>query len=409
MRLTKPNLARLILPEGKSEMIVFDESMPGFGVRVRAGGKRVWLVQFRIGNKQRRITLGSVDVLDPEEAKKRAKAALAKVQLGRDPQAEKLEARISASVTLAVVAARYLDGYAKTRLKPKSFIGVARYLNQHWAPLAEMPVHKISRADVAALLADIATRNGPFAANRARAALSALYGWAIGEGLVDQNPVVGTRKATEEISRDRILSEEELRLIWQLAGDGEYGAIVRLLILTGQRREEVGGMLCSELQLQDGLWSISAERTKNGKPHDVPLSTLALEILNAQSKREDRDLLFGARGGAFQGWSRAKEALDRRMLVALQNAHGEKAKLKPWRLHDIRRTVATRLGDLGVLPHVVEAILNHISGHKAGVAGIYNRAIYAPEKRAALETWADYIAAQTRRRSSFAGQVGKET
>jgi integrase len=118
-----------------------------------------------------------------------------------------------------------------------------------------------------------------------------------------------------------------------------YGAVIRLLILTGQRREEVGGLRWSELRLPDGIWSISAERTKNGKPHDVPLSTLALEILNAQSKREDRDLLFGARGGAFQGWSRAKEALDRRMLVALQNAHGEKAKLKPWRLHDIRRTI----------------------------------------------------------------------
>jgi integrase len=118
-----------------------------------------------------------------------------------------------------------------------------------------------------------------------------------------------------------------------------------------------------------------------------------LDILHAQSKREDRDLLFGARGGAFQGWSRAKEALDNRLLAALKNAHGEKAKLKPWRLHDIRRTMATRLGDLGVLPHVVEAILNHISGHKAGVAGIYNRAIYAPEKRAALQKWADHIAA----------------
>jgi ABC-2 type transporter/Phage integrase family len=152
--------------------------------------------------------------------------------------------------------------------------------------------------------------NGPFAANRARAALSALYGWAIGEGLVYQNPVVGTRKATEEIPRDRILSEEELRLIWQLAGDGEYGAIIRLLILTGQRGEEVGGMLWSELRLQGGLWSISAERTKNGKPHEVAVSTLALEILNAQSKREDRDLVFGAREGAFQGWSKAKEALD---------------------------------------------------------------------------------------------------
>jgi integrase len=227
----------------------------------------------------------------------------------------------------------------------------------------------------------------------ARASLSALFSWAIGEGLLDSNPVVGTNKAIDETPRDRVLTGDELTLIWRHACDLNYGAVIRLLILTGQRREKVGGLRWSELRLPDGIWSISAERTKNGKPHDVPLSTLALEILNAQSNREDRDLLFGARGGAFQGWSRAKEALDRRMLVALQNAHGEKAKLKPWRLHDIRRTMATRLGDLGVFPHVVEAILNHISGHRAGVAGIYNRAIYAPEKRAALQKWADHIAA----------------
>jgi integrase len=163
--------------------------------------------------------------------------------------------------------------------------------------------------------------NGPFAANRARASLSALFSWAIGEGLLDSNPIVGTNKAIDETPRDRVLTGDELTLIWRHAGDLNYGAIIRLLVLTGQRREEVGGLRWSELRLPDGIWSISAERTKNGKPHDVPLSTLALEILNAQSKREDRDLLFGARGGAFQGWSRAKEALDRRMLVALQNAH----------------------------------------------------------------------------------------
>lgn len=109
-------------------------------------------------------------------------------------------------------------------------------------------------------------------------------------------------------------------------------------------------MLWSELRLPDGMWSIGADRTKNRRPHAVPLSSLALEILNAQSKCEERDLVFGAREGAFQGWSRAKEALDNRLLATLKNAHGEKAKLKPWRLHDIRRTMATRLGDLACFP-----------------------------------------------------------
>jgi hypothetical protein len=252
--------------------------------------------------------------LEPEEAKKRAKAALAKVQLGRDPQAEKLEARISASVTLAVVAARYLDGYAKTRLKPKSFLGVARYLNQHWAPLAEMPVHKIGRADVAARLADIANKNGLFAANRARAALSALYGWAIGEGLVDQNPVVGTREATEEISRDSTLSEEELRSIWQLAGDGEYGAIIRLLILTGSVGRKLVG--CSGPSF---AFLLACGASAQTEPKTVDRTTCRFQAWLWKSytlnpKREERDLVFGAREGAFQGWSRAKEALDNRLL-----------------------------------------------------------------------------------------------
>jgi integrase len=139
--------------------------------------------------------------------------------------------------------------------------------------------------------------NGPFAANRARASLSALFSWAIGEGLLDSNPVVGTNKAIDETPRDRVLTDDELSLIWRHAGDLNY---VRLLILTGQRGEEVGGLRRSELRFADRIWSISAERTKTGKPHDVPLSTLALEILHAQFKREGRDLVFGAREGAFR-------------------------------------------------------------------------------------------------------------
>jgi integrase len=378
MRLNKINVARLALPEGKNEVLVFDETLPGFGVRLRAGGKKTWIAQYRIGSKQRRMTLGTIEAVDPDEARKRARSVISKAQLGLDPQTEKVEARAQAAITLGNVAEKYLLR-AATKLAPRTLAETERHLRKHWLPLSELPFQRVRRADVSAQLAEIAGANGPFAANRARASLSALFSWAIGEGLLDSNPVVGTNKAIDETPRDRVLTDDELTLIWRHAGDLNYGAIIRLLISTGQRREEVGGLRRSELRLRDGIWSISAERTKNGRPHDVPLSTLALDILQAQYKREDRDLLFGAREGAFQGWSKAKEALDRRMLVALQNAHGEQARLKPWRLHDIRRTVATRLGDLGVLPHVVEAILNHISGHKAGVAGIYNRAIYAPK------------------------------
>ncbi len=214
---------------------------------------------------------------------------------------------------------------------------------------------------------------------------------SIGEGLTDVNPVVGTNKPTEEVARDRVLTHGELAAAWEAAGQGEYAAIVRLLILTGQRREEVGGMLWSEIDTESALWRIGAERTKNGRSHHVPLSAPALAVLSAVERREARDLVFGAGDGGFSGWSKAKSALDTRVNTRLNPGGAQHPAQKPWRLHDIRRTVATRMVDIGVQPHIIEAVLNHVSGHKAGVAGVYNRSSYAPEKRAALDVWASHV------------------
>src|SRR5271170_5729321 len=261
MRLTKANVAKLALPAGKSELLVFDDALAGFGIRLRYGGKRTWIAQYRIGSKQRRMSLGSTETLDAEEARKLAKSALSKVNLGTDPQTEKAHGRLKASVTIGATVETYL-ARREGRLRPNFLADVRRYLRVHWAPLHEVAVHSVTRSMVAARLAEIATGNGLYAANRARAALSAFYSWAIGEGLANENPVVGTNKAVDEISRDRVLSPHELRLIWQLAGSNDFGAIVRLLILTGQRREEVGGMLWSELDLDAALWTIGKDRTK---------------------------------------------------------------------------------------------------------------------------------------------------
>lgn len=390
MKFNKTTIAALKLPQGKTESIVFDDDLPGFGVRIRAGGKRTWIAQYRLGSKQRRMTLGTLEALNETEARKRARTALSKVHLGHDPQMEKVEVRAQAAVTLANAVENYL-ARAERKLKPRSFVEVKRHLRQHWGSLAQFAMAKIHRPDVAGRLATIARENGPVAANRARAALSALFSWAIGEGLTDVNPVIGTNKPVDEISRDRVLSDEELSLIWKHAGEGEYGSIIRVLVLTGQRREEVGGMLWRELHLDTKTWSIEAGRTKNGLPHDVPLSPLAVSVLEGINRREKRDLVFGAGEGAFQGWSNAKAALDLRIAGAIAQLHGDEQKFNAWRLHDIRRTVATRMGDIGVQPHVVEAVLNHVSGNKAGVAGIYNRASYATEKRQALDLWAGYV------------------
>lgn len=284
-------------------------------------------------------------------------------------------------LTLGDLVDRYLP-YAERKLKASTYSGVVLHLRKHWAPLHPCALKELERRHVAANLSRISASSGPIGANRSRAALSALFSWAIGEGVSDSNPVVGTN-LSNEVSRDRTFTDEELRLIWLHAGSGQYGAIVRLLMLTGQRRDEVGAMRSIELKLEQGLWTIHPARTKNGRAHDVPLSPTAIEILRACPRLPGREFVFGEGPGPFSGWSKAKASLDKRMLSA--------GPLAPWRLHDLRRTVATRLGDLGVLPHVVEAILNHVSGHKAGVAGVYNRSVYAPEKRAALEKWAEYI------------------
>ena len=388
MKLTKATVSRLSLPDDKSEAIVFDDALPGFGVRIRAGGKRTWIAQYRMGARQRRVTLGTVDAVDADEARRRARGALAQVHLGTDPQAERAAARAEAAVTLGSVVENYLTRHAANRLKASTLGDVTRYLRRHWSPLAGIPVRKVARADVAARLARIAADNGEYAANRARAALGSLYAWAIAEGLADSNPVVGTRKATAEVARDRVLTDVELAAAWRHAGGGDYGAILRLLVLTGQRRDEVGAMAWAEVDLAGAAWRIPAERTKNGRAHVVPLSAPVLDLLRAKPRREGSPLVFGSREGGFSGWSKGKAALDARMGAALRDAHGPEASLASWRLHDLRRTTATRMAEGGVLPHVVEAVLNHISGHKAGVAGVYNLASYAAEKRAALDLWA---------------------
>jgi integrase len=385
MRLTRPNVARLTVPPGRTEIIVFDEALAEFGVRVRLGGKRTWIAQYRLGSKQRRVTFGTTDTLDSEEARRRAKSVLGAVHNGDDPQARKAEARAKASITLGAVAANYLERFAAERLRPKTLAETRRYLTVSWKPLHRLALNDIGRRAVAVRLSEIARENGPIAANRARVALSAFFNWAMREGLSDSNPVIGTNRAADERSRDRVLSDEELAAIWRACRDDDFGRIVRLLILTGQRRQEVGGMTGNELNLARGIWSIPGDRTKIGKAHEVPLAAPALDIVTGTHKLRQGGL-FGEGKGPFQGWSKAKAALDRRMTLAGKT-------LDPWRLHDIRRTVATRMAELGVQPHIVEAVLNHSSGHKAGVAGVYNRALYTAEKRKALDLWGEHVGA----------------
>jgi integrase len=201
------------------------------------------------------------------------------------------------------------------------------------------------------------------------------------EGLCEANPVIGTNDPDPQTSRDRVLSDAELAAIWNNCGDDDFGRAVKLLMLTGCRRDEIGSLRWSEINLDAGTITISAARTKNGRAHTLALPGMALDIIRTISRRGDRDFIFGTSGGGFSRWSAHTAALRQRL--------GE---MKPWWLHDLRRSTATGMAEIGIQPHIIEAVLNHVSGHKGGVAGIYNRAAYAEPMRVALQRWADHIA-----------------
>lgn len=391
MKLTKSGLAALAVPRGKAERIELDDKIPGFGVRLRAGGSRTWIFQYRQGNKQRRISFGSCDAVPVGEARERAEKLYAKVKLGQDPAGAKIEARAKAAETVEPAMRRFVD-WQRGRLRPNYIRAVERYLLRYARPLHELQLAKVSRRAVADLLAEIARNNGPVAANRLRAALSKFFAWAMSEGLIETNPVIATNKATEKGARDRVLDDRELRLIWNAASDDHYGAIIKLLALTGQRRDEIGALCWSEIDQERRTITLPASRTKNKREHVVPLSEAAWTIIEAQPRRasvdgDERDLLFGHGPGPFSGWSKAKASLDHDVAEA---DGGEP--LAAWTLHDLRRTVATVMADrLGIQPHIIEAVLNHVSGHKGGVAGVYNRASYESEKRIALDRWAAHL------------------
>jgi integrase len=389
-RLTATTIRTLVLPPGKADHVFFDSDLPGFGLRMRATGAKTWMVQYAIAGKTRRMVLGSPAVLDPGKAREAAKDLLATVRLGRDPAAEKAVTRAKAAETFGALLPRFLERQ-RARLKPRSLEETARHLVAHAKPLHGRPLEAIDRRAIATRLAEISKASGPAASNRVRSSLSAFFSWAAREGYVESNPVAYTNKAIENGSRERVLADNELAAIWHSLRDDQYGAIIRVLTLTGARRDEIASLHWDEVDFDAATITLPPARTKNRREHVIPLSESVLAILATQPHRTQpdgtpRELVFGNGQGGYQDWSGSKVDVDVRIAAA------RKGRALDWTLHDFRRSLSTALHErFGVSPHVIEATLGHVGGHKAGVAGIYNKALYLDERRRALQRWADHI------------------
>ncbi len=375
--LTDVTLRKLPPPTAGSRE-VWDGRVPGFGVRISAGGTKSFILVYRSAGKPRRLTLGRYPLLTLTEARRAAQEALTKVAKGIDPAAEKKKKANPANNPLVfeTFATEFIEKYA--RPKNKDWRETHRLLKRefcsHWA---DRDIRDIAKADVTAVIDGIVARGSAGAANHALAAIRRLFNWAVERGVLDMSPVQGLKPPARTYARDRVLTDDELVAVWHAADCEGYpfGDIVHLLILTGQRRGEVAGMRWCDIDTKAVTWTLPGALNKSGRMHLLPLTDTAVTMVNALPRMSET-LVFPSKTTAstnpVSGLGKAKARID------------GNCGFSDWRLHDIRRTVATGMARLKVPPHVVEKVLNHSSGT---FAGVYNRFGYIDEMREALEAW----------------------
>jgi integrase len=420
MKLTERKVEQLSAEPGRKDRLVFDDAQRGLGVRVTATGGRTYLCQYTIHGHKWRVPLGSCSAVSLAKAREAAAAIMGDVAKGRNPAAERKAAaaaerarRASNRLTLRVLIEDWKRIHLTGR-RPSYAAEAVRALHYAFADYLDDPAEDLDRAAVVRALDALTRRRkrkdgdgagkarGASITGRTAAYGRAAFAWALKRGSVAANPFAALPVVMSAAKRERVLSDDEVAEIWQAAGEASepFGPIIRLLILTGQRRGEVAGMTRDEVSDDLTIWSLPAERTKNGTAHDVPLSTPARSILRqlTSGRPASSQLVFpGMAGTPFAGWSKAKVALDKAIVArrtkAADTGGNAPALLAPWNVHDLRRTVATGLQRLGVRFEVTEAVLNHISGSRGGIAGVYQRHDWAAEKRAALDSWGAHVSA----------------
>jgi integrase len=361
-----------IKPPVTGQIEYFDKGWPGLSLRLSYGGQKAWGFYYRINGRLRRMSLGTFPAMSLGEARDAWRQARQDVAKGIDPGLARKPER-TADAFDDVVAQWLREDQAKN--KASTFYQTSRIVQHDIMPAwSGRRLDQITRRDIRELVKDIATR-APIKARRVHAHLHRLFAWCVAEDILPASPMVGLPKPGSESSRERVLTDYELVAVWRGADQvPPFGQVVRLLLLTGARLSEIGELKWSELE-GDNI-RLNGERTKNGKPHLIPLSAPARALLDSLPRIAGSDYVFTVDGKRpVSGWSRAKAKID------------AAAETTAWRVHDIRRTVATGMQRLGVTLQTVESVLGHVSGSRAGIVGIYQLHDFADEKRAALEAW----------------------
>jgi integrase len=377
----KPGPARREIPDGR---------IGGLYFIVQPSGKLSWAFRYRAAGKPRKYTIGQYPSVSLKTARERAGEARDKVAEGVDPGAEKKASRAAAlipAIDLAeAVVKQFVSHYAKRQLKASTAREVERILVREIVqPWRGRRLSQISRSDIHVLLDDIVARGSPVTGNRTLAWLRRMCSWAIERGLIIANPFAGIKPPAAETARDRVLSDDELRAVWEAADALEpvYAGFIKLLILTGQRLREVSELEWKEIDLDAKLWTLPGVRAKNSIEHVIPLSDQAVDILKALPRIAGSDFVFTINGrNPIRGIHQVKRRIDKLA-----------PPMPPWVLHDIRRTGASGMARLGINLPVIEKLLNHVSGSFAGIVGVYQRHSFSDEKRVAMQAWARHLEA----------------
>jgi len=367
-----------IKPPKEGQVDVFDAGYPGLALRVSYGGRKSWVFFYRIGQRLRRMSLGTYPALGLAQAHDAWREARKVAQSGQDPslvRKHEIGSRDFATV---------LDEWLKRdQSQNRSKDSTKRLIDRNVMPLWQHRfVSEIKRPDIMHALDEVVDRGSPIAARRLHAHLHRFFKWCVEQGYIEISPMMHLTKPGVETKRDRVLSDEELKALWSETEKlgWPFGTALQLLILTGARRQEIAGLQRSELK--GDIIELSVARTKNGKPHIIPLSPPALAILSKVPRVQGSEFIFTTNGrGPVVAWASIKAKLDNEL------------QFPDWRLHDLRRTVATGLQKLGTPLQVTEAILGHTSGSRGGIVDVYQRYDYGAEKRAALEAWGAHIMA----------------